>query len=176
MHDTFTLQKAGRNHEDIKKKFEGVFPTEFVEEIEDDKLYIFNTQDSSQGGIHWIAVSTLDGEKEFFDSYGHKPTKHNPSWTFLDKFRRSKRQLQQYNTTVCGDYCLFYILRKSLGENLASVVKSFSDDLENNDEQIYLCMHSIFPTILNDDAQHNNVDLGEYHGKKIVCQICKQFY
>ena len=78
---------------------------------------VVNTDQEHEPGSHWSAIFLDDdGTGEYFDSYGIPPlSRHvldflnkqtNNNWTF------NTRQLQGAYTTLCGGYCIFYIMYK----------------------------------------------------------------
>ena len=78
--------------------------------------YIVNTDPSYKPGEHWVAFYfDGKGKGEFFCSYGEPPKRYNfetwlnknaTSWTF------HKNRLQGDLSSVCGQYCLFFLLHR----------------------------------------------------------------
>ena len=68
---------------------------------------IANTDPSSSPGQHWVAFMRKKGNNFFFDSYGMKPS-HFPPWRHFDGWSHNAMDLQQDESDVCGDYCIFF--------------------------------------------------------------------
>lgn len=93
-------------------------------------LMIINYDTCDEPGSHWVAVFINKNKKiEYFDSYGMLPIyssvteklsdlSHNKGLAF-NKIRF------QGNSTVCGQYCLVYLLLKARGYSLKQVQNIF---------------------------------------------------
>ena len=42
--------------------------------------------------------------------------------------------IQGYNTVTCGQYCVLFILLKTLGYNVADIIHLFTNDFNVNNE------------------------------------------
>lgn len=108
--------------------------------------FIVNTDDYGQPGTHWIAVFIPHkGRIEFFDSYGLPPYIENHilflrkrSWTHND------REIQSLTSTVCGHYCLLYLAARMNGISMQTFKKSFTKDLDFNDQLAQRCVRNMF--------------------------------
>lgn len=122
--------------------FRGVFPCDllfkFAKILENtDNSYVCNTADSFSSGDHWIAIHiNREGIGEYFDSYGLHPTDiftqflnfHSVKWTF------NTTQLQSPFTTVCGQYCIYWLHEKGMGH--ASDIVMDNLKLLNGDKHV----------------------------------------
>lgn len=104
-------------------------------------LLIVNSDPVSKGGQHWLAISiNTEGKGEYFDSYGLKPfvPKHRQ---FLDRVCKSWRfnhtDLQALDSSVCGQYCVMYLLFKAHGYTLKNFLDIFSTDCQKNDAFVH---------------------------------------
>lgn len=124
--------------------FLGVFPSDRLPE--DIKQYpaslIANVDKSNQPGSHWIAIY-IDREEQgiFFDSYGNGPGYYTDSFkAFLEKntknYKFNTKCLQSMYSTVCGHYCLYFILMKSRRFSLETIVSRFGENKSHNDETV----------------------------------------
>ena len=104
---------------------------------------IVNTDPHTRSGTHWVAFY-LDRNAEhveYFDSFGSPP--HLPDFQrFLKRIGRryiyNRNRLQGFNSSVCGYYCLLYLLCKSHGMTMNEFVNSFSFiNFVHNDTSIY---------------------------------------
>lgn len=90
---------------------------------------VMNTDFSGGRGIHWVAIFAISEKSvEYFDSYGMPPNKCISA--FLKKFDTVKRnhiRLQSYLSSVCGHYCIYFIVRRSYGESFENIIKGLKD-------------------------------------------------
>lgn len=105
--------------------------------------FVVNTDPKSRPGQHWVAFYFSSPEKgEFFDSYGYPPEFYSPHFTRLLN-RNSKRwtfnptPLQSAKTAVCGEYCVYYLVHRTRGVSMTSIVNRFSKNRISNDHQVY---------------------------------------
>ena len=125
------------------KDFRGVFPRDML--INQGKIlcgknnsYVCNTAVKSESGEHWVAFFISDkGEGEYFDSFGLHP---NPTFaSFLNvncnSWVRNNVSFQSPFTTVCGQYCVYFIHKRSSGESMKCIIKTLkqgnSDSIVN---------------------------------------------
>ena len=124
-------------HKTTQNIFKGVFPSDQIP-LSRPKFkpvcYVANIDPARFAGSHWVALYlTPEGENEYFDSYGLPPIL--PRFLKLLRFdyRYNATQLQSLKSTVCGQYCVFYVWRKSLGESLERIINYFTDERHEND-------------------------------------------
>ena len=101
---------------------------------------IVNTDPSNKPGSHWLAIYYyVNGEAEFFDSYGLNPNfygldnylnKTSLNWTY------NKKQIQSFYSNLCGYYCFFYLMFKCRGYSL--------DDMIFNEKELTLFIKNYF--------------------------------
>ena len=83
---------------------------------------------------------------EFFASYGKHPMLYNKY--FLDFISRNavewehnkihnKIQLQSAFSTVCGQYCIYFLYHRCRKRPMSSIVNSFVKDKLHNDQLVY---------------------------------------
>lgn len=179
MHDTSQLNAVCRRDEDISPHFLGVFaadkiPLERMKNLQTFSL-IANTDPSNLPGQHWVAFMRKNGNDFFFDSYGMKPSSHFPPWRHFDGWSHNTMDLQQDESDVCGDYCIFFFLIFSSLQN-PSFNKAFKCfDVENkqeNDYEVFQISHNLYPKILNKVGHDTDGD-GHYDLLKDNHQSCK---
>ena len=101
--------------------------------------FIANVDPSSKPGSHWVAFYfTKDQKGEFFDSYGQAPGGYSGNFnTFLElnskEWSSNQKQLQGLNSSVCGQYCIYYVVKRRRGNNLNSIVQPFVKNKQIND-------------------------------------------
>ena len=126
------------NRDPTIRSFSGVYACDNLpNKFEYPNSLIANTKPSNHTGEHWIAIYVnKQGYGDFFDSYGRPPQrefkrfldKHCVSWNF------SKKQLQQYTSTTCGQHCVFFIHARSLGLSLTKFLSLFTSNRAENDD------------------------------------------
>ena len=105
--------------------------------------YIVNTDPISKPGKHWVAFYFQSShEGEFFDSYGRAPVNYSRQFVnFLNRnssaWNSNHKELQSLFSTVCGEYCIFYLMHRSRGVSMNTIVNLFSSDKHLNDEKVY---------------------------------------
>lgn len=129
---------------------------------EDSFCFVANTDPIDKPGQHWVAFVKREGrEPIFIDSYGNAPTTYNPRlWRRFSGWKKSQYDLQQNTSTVCGDWCLYFlrVLNRNGKLTLDDVVKQFDvNDDEGNDSVIFQAVHELYPRIL-DSENHPNVE------------------
>ena len=101
--------------------------------------YILNTDSSDQRGKHWVVC---DFESpyyaEFFDSYGNHPKDLAVEFvTFLNQnakvWKFNRRTLQGQCSSVCGQYCIYYLYHKCRNIPLSTILGVFTKDTGVND-------------------------------------------
>lgn len=105
---------------------------------------IANVDGHREIGSHWIAIYIDSrGRGEFFDSYGRHPTLCSPYFTkFLnanaDVWTYNRKSLQSSWSTVCGQYCLYYLIRRARGDSMSSILSEFNSRTRGqNDQRVY---------------------------------------
>lgn len=111
--------------------FSGVYSADTLPRVcSKDTLYVCNTSLSSDKGEHWICLYvTRDGDTvEFFDSLGRHPAEYGPYFVrFISncgahRLGRLDRRIQPLNSSLCGDYCLYYSFHRCIGKSFEKVM------------------------------------------------------
>ena len=139
--DNNTIDHILRKHPSIGGKFGGVFACDELPKnnyLNKDLFYVVNTDASHLSGQHWLAVYiNSNGRNELFDSYGNMqfpPKKEIQQFLNYTDYIYSLSQLQHNLSTVCGQYCVFYIWQRSKGKSLSEIVNLFQkEDFLAND-------------------------------------------
>jgi hypothetical protein len=118
----------------------GIFSRDKLPIQLDSGWYIVNLQGATQGdrkGTHWVTFKVTPHGIAYFDAFGFPP--------FLELLERydekpifySSKEIQDYNSTCCGYFCIAAILSDSLpttpDKTLKRFIYRFSDDTANND-------------------------------------------
>jgi hypothetical protein len=100
---------------------------------------ILGSQNSDEyKNIHWTCWyidenSPFFYKKVYFDSYGVFP----PTNEILDYLKPKNdtllndKQIQSYNESTCGEYCLYVLYKLNKGENFIDVLTPFGDYLND---------------------------------------------
>lgn len=92
--------------------------------------YIVNTADSYSLGEHWVCIYIPSvGPKEYFDSFGQILSIDPIFEQFMNyDYIKNCVVLQNMLTTVCGQYCLYYIsMRFMFRERMNDVILNLLD-------------------------------------------------
>ena len=102
---------------------------------------VCNTHDSGRPGEHWVAMY-VDTERrgDYFDSYGLQPqhvgfvdfmTEHCSTWS------TNERTLQSPLSTVCGQYCVAFLMFRCRDASMNAFTRLFTTDLVANDCRVF---------------------------------------
>ena len=145
----------------------GVYPGDMLPVPAKPGFYVANTDPHFKAGEHWVAFYVPSESKrhpmEYFDSYGLKPPEiFTP---FLEEsYLRNTKFIQHPLSSTCGQYCIYYILKRNRGHSMEKIVGEFSVDTLEND------------IIVNQTVEHNfNVDLDIFELEYLHQQICHSF-
>ena len=126
--------------------FRGVFPADRFRDQTVAKLpsgYIINTDPSDEPGSHWVAVyvngTASNPIGEFFCSYGESPETYNfKNWIESNSMRwtYNEKRYQADSSSVCGHYCLFYLLHRFRNIPLRTIQDMFTNDYVLNDTMV----------------------------------------
>ena len=133
------LDKVMEGNDVTKQVYLGAFPAcVFPRSRKKRYFFITNTDQHDKPGTHWTAWM-VDGDKvEFFDSFGRSPdSKHFPK-QFREYVRGksvlfSSFRVQQFSSSTCGYFCMYYIYFRSLGLDFSYIFNQFKNLKENDD-------------------------------------------
>jgi hypothetical protein len=91
---------------------------------------IFNLNTSKEPGSHWVCWFKRGNNRLYFDSYGLVPPQELVDYLGTPILRNTE-QLQNFNQTNCGEFCLYVLKRLSDG-----------DDFKNIEADLYLVNHN----------------------------------
>ena len=116
----------------------------------EDKYFVVNYDQDTHEGSHWVILhKDQKNGNEYFDSYG-KP----PLLKVLEKFLREEytcsiKRIQHPMSTVCGQYCLFFIYMRCKGWCMKKILLLFTSKEEHpliNDVMINSAVEKLFAT------------------------------
>ena len=159
--NTAEIKKLATRHPEARKKFNGIYPVDLLPSVKKEGVYIVNLDDSTGDGSHWVALEIEKRKNTYFDSYG-LPPKDKRLKKFLGKnYRKNLKRLQHPMTTTCGQWCLYFLLRRAQNWTVREIVKPFKKNLEK-------------PTLINDHVLNYMVEK-KFKLKKYVKVIDKEF-
>lgn len=132
-------------------------------------FYILNTDRKHLGGTHWVSIFNREGERMFFDSYGKMPSTYDPLWRPFDHFTKNNQDYQSETTDVCGDWCLYFGRKMSMGHDFKNLFKCFISGDPRNDSMIENLLHSEYPNL----QRNYDHDLPEVSSRSLSFQGCK---
>ena len=116
--------------------FRGVYPINRLPAIRNG-IYVINTAPDTHPGLHWVALFVTDSSIEYFDSYGGDPPTALYRWGKKKQWIKNPIPLQSPLTSVCGQYCLYYLLHRSGGIDMMDLLMDFDADVDRNDKLVY---------------------------------------
>ena len=110
--------------------------------------YVVNTDESTDTGEHWVCIyfnSNLNAE--FFCSFANNPYFYDKRIImFIERNCTSwicnVKRVQSSLSTVCGQYCIFFAVCKSINVSLGRICSLFCNHYEFNDLIVnkYVCI------------------------------------
>ena len=141
--DTHQIDYVLKHHSSTKPYYKGTYASDQLpREISTVKqCYVVNTDPSNKTGSHWVAFYFEGGKGEFFDSYGNEPSFYSSTFTtFLQRNSLSwvynTKRVQGAVSTVCGQYCIYYIMKRCRDQGLSRIMSVFGNDYRQNDQKI----------------------------------------
>ena len=98
------------------------------------RIFVVNTQNSTQTGDHWLGVVLAADESILFDSFGFPPRLYNDIAYAASRhapLTTTSITLQDVGSDVCGDYCVAFCLAASRSVPL----DAFVDYWESKDDR-----------------------------------------
>lgn len=141
--NTFQLRSAIEQDEKLSTIMGGVLPADAIPFVvaERPKIYIINTEKSSEKGEHWLTFffpENMSSPAEMFDSLAEPPSQYGtPFIEFLklnsSTFICSKKKIQGDWSTSCGYYSLFFAILRSREMALDQIEQIFGSNMDKND-------------------------------------------
>ena len=107
-------------------------------EIQKGQFVISNTDTSEGRGKHWLTFYfNNNGPFEYFDSLGRPPEYYGFQHLFQRPYLTNCDQIQDSNSSVCGQYCIYYIMCRYGGQTMQDIVLPFNvGDKSWNDDYV----------------------------------------
>lgn len=126
--NTKEIRLLATTHHQTNKIFNGVFAADELPRKKKEGIYIVNLDESHKPGSHWVAIEIVSkkGEPHFyFDSYGLPPKKMSVKKILRPKYTFNRKRLQHVLSTACGQWCLYFLLRRSQGWTPLKIFEPF---------------------------------------------------
>ena len=115
---------------------------------------ICNNEPDTEVGMHWLAFYKDESSEcvEFFDSFAMPIDFYGEEFSkFCTRkgkiLQTSKVQLQSNQSSLCGNYCLYFLIHRSRGVSFTNILNQFSENLHDNDRIVknFVQNHFKFP-------------------------------
>ena len=134
--NTLQIRKVLEQDRYVRPLFNGVFAIDQLPKCVDG-AYVVNTAKSTHPGQHWIAVYIAGDIVDYFDSYGGEPSSDLQRWCRNWSWTYNPVPLQSPLTSVCGQYCIYYLIHRCRGITLDEMLLDFCADVDHNDQMVY---------------------------------------
>ena len=149
--DNFQINHILSTTNYVKDIFMGVYTVDTLPKYvkEYPCCYIINTDESTDGGEHWVCTYfNSNGQGEFFCSFGNNPKFYdNRIVLFIerncDSWICNTKRLQCSMSMVCGQYCIFFAVCKALHVTMTQFCNIFNRNCQINDETVneFVCVN-----------------------------------
>jgi len=119
-------------------EFRGVYAADRLPPFGAGSLVV-NTDPHDKSGNHWIAIKvnrewfTGHLDVEYFDSYGLAPLPQFKEYLRGYPIQYNKEMLQDLDTNVCGQYCIYFLFYRSGGVSMHDIIRNLKRKGEKND-------------------------------------------
>ena len=118
--------------------FDGIYSKDTLNDYEMKEkpgFIICNTDPSDKLGEHWVVFfCNENGSVDFYDSLGRDITYYGTEiYNFVTKkisngWYYCKERTQPIGTSLCGEYCMYYVLMKCIGYEMSKIIKSMNPE------------------------------------------------
>ena len=147
---TKQLNEILRNNNVTNRYFLGTFPACNYPKLKNDVYsFITNTDEHNQPGEHWNSWYVRDKKVIFFDSFGRAPYDRDFPQHYRELVKKfneveySRTQIQGFNASTCGLFCVHCIYVLSLGLDLNNFINDYYNDFKRNDKVVHDIVNSI---------------------------------
>ena len=122
------------SHPKTKENFKGVYALDTLPKIftKHPVSLVVNTDPVTKPGTHWLALYMATPHScEYFDSYGLPPFLL-PIMRLMQKYKNvyfNKTTVQSPMSDACGEFCICFILARSVGHSMRQFLQMFADTL-----------------------------------------------
>ena len=116
--------------------FRGVFPINRLPPIQEG-LYVVNTAPHTHPGLHWIALFVKNDTIEYLTVMEEILHPRCDDGGKNKRWMSNPIPLQSPLTSVCGQYCVYYLLHRARGIDMTTLLMDFGADVDDNDKLVY---------------------------------------
>lgn len=153
--DTQQITRILSGNEKTKHIFIGVFAKDQLPTSIKNfpACFVVNTDASTEEGSHWLAFyMKTSTDLCFFDSFGYPPEYFKGEIAaYVKSFRLiefNPMRLQSPVSSVCGQYCIYYLYSKCSGRSLKDLLLSFIPNQLCNDLKVHQFVTKHFRTVV----------------------------
>lgn len=152
--DSKLIYRILTNDKRVKElNFLGVYPLDLIpiNALNHPCCLVVNTKPSNHPGEHWVCiVKTEENKGIYFDSFGYPPYNLPEIGTVLDscvEWSFNDTRLQSTFSTVCGQYCIFFLTHFAKGLCMEHIIHLINDsgDTHANDALIFNYIKRRYP-------------------------------
>lgn len=112
---------------------------------------VVNSENSQSDGLHWLALAFIKKDLKvtccYFDSLGgglHAMVPDIKDFIFqhADVLQVNSRRAQSLSSSVCGLYCVFFVICMQNNIKYHDFLLQFQDNAELNDDRIFTTFYS----------------------------------
>ena len=150
--------------------FKGVYAKDLIPQNIYNGVVIVNTDDSTAAGSHWVAIQfcTSDNMVQgnyFFDSYALHPEIYGIHIANLVGW--NEQQLQGLRSTVCGYYCMYYVIMRQQRVPMKRLLQQFSTTNFDYNDSLIVKLVDKYKTVWQTNARRT------LYLSPICNQICR---
>jgi hypothetical protein len=123
----------------MKLPLNNIIMRDKANEIKKDGFYIINLDDSNGGGTHWTVSHYHPLNSCYFDSFGFVPPLEVEE--VIKPFIYNDNDIQDFNSSACGWYCLAFIKflhdKQNKNEAYKQFLRLFKGKTTENDDILY---------------------------------------
>ena len=114
-------------HPETRDHFVGVFSINTLPRYSKMGCYIINLEPNYKSGSHWVAIKISKSKHKnlYFDSYGIAPTYIGIIKFLKHSYVYNSKQVQHPFSMMCGQWCLYFILRACQRWDMRRMLKPF---------------------------------------------------
>lgn len=141
--NTQQIDMICRKDPNIAPHWLGVFSLNTLPPPAFPSCFIANTANAEESGEHWVAIYfTTENRAFYFCSFGQQPKPEFCKYLKPFKWFRSNRQIQSYNSTCCGHYCIACLHFMNKGMALEDFMSLFTS--HDNDDLVVFFVNSLY--------------------------------
>ena len=135
------IEKALKKNRATAPHFKGVFARDSLPKNPEEGFYVVKFDKLGEPGSHWVCIQIGKSSNSYFDSYGKRAPKFAAVHfcRFLrnkKKIERNSKQLQSEFSTMCGQWCMYFVWRKCTGWNMKNITSPFKSEIPLTNDNV----------------------------------------